>query len=281
VRPLIGAGVEARVPRLEDMAAGAPPAPSAGIVPAAIRVPLAGEVALRDLSLPALTVVLAAADGFNPCAMWVLVFLIGLVAGMRDRRRMWLLGGVFLFASAAVYFLFMVAWLNLLLLLGMIVWIRVGIGLLALAGGGYYLREFFTNPEAVCEITAPERRRRVLHWLRELARMDALWLALAGIVLLAVAVNLVELFCSAGIPAVYTQVLALSELATWQYHAYLLLYVAVFMLDDLVVFGVALKTLEVTGLTTRYSRWSHLIGGVVLIGIGAALIVRPEWLMWG
>ncbi|MCL4800145.1 MAG: hypothetical protein KJ025_11205 [Burkholderiales bacterium] len=281
VRPLFGPGVRPEPPRFAPAPPAAAPAGAIPAVAGSVRLPLLGEVGLRELSLPALTVVLAAADGFNPCAMWVLVFLIGLVAGMRDRRRMWLLGGVFLLASAAVYYLFMAAWLNVLLLVGMIVWIRIGIGLLALAGGGYYLREFFVNPEGVCKVTAGEGRRRTLDRLRELARMDALWIALGGIVVLALAVNLVELFCSAGIPAVYTQVLALSPLATWQYHAYLALYVVVFMLDDLVVFFVALKTLEVTGLTARYSRWSHLVGGVVLVGIGAALIARPEWLMWG
>ncbi|MCZ7562586.1 MAG: hypothetical protein M5U08_01290 [Burkholderiales bacterium] len=280
VRPLVGPGVRPEPPRF----AAAPPAMPVGgasAVAGSVRLPLLGAIGLRDLSLPALTVVLAAADGLNPCAMWVLVFLIGLVAGMRDRRRMWLLGGVFLLASAAVYYLFMAAWLNVLLLVGMIAWIRIGIGLLALAGGGYYLREFIANPEGVCKVAADPGRRRTLDRLRALARTDALWTALGGIVLLAFAVNLVELFCSAGIPAVYTQVLALSPLATWQYHAYLALYVVVFMLDDLIVFFVALKTLEVTGLTARYSRWSHLVGGIVLVGIGAALIARPQWLMWG
>ena len=98
---------------------------------------------------------------------------------------------------------------------------------------------------------------------------------------LAFAVNLVELLCSAGIPAVYTQVLALSNLPVWQYYAYLALYILVFMLDDLFVFVVAMKTLQVTGATTRYVRYSHLAGGAVLLAIGALLLLRPEWLMFG
>ena len=101
------------------------------------------------------------------------------------------------------------------------------------------------------------------------------------ILALAFAVNLVELLCSAGIPAVYTQVLALSNLPTWQYYAYLALYIIVFMLDDLFVFVVAMKTLQITGIGTGYSRFSHLAGGVVLLAIGALLLLRPEWLMFG
>lgn len=250
-------------------------------MPQTIPVPLFGEVRTADLSLPVLTLVLGALDGFNPCAMWVLVFLIGLLVGMQDRARMWVLGTAFIMGSAAVYFLFMAAWLNFLLFIGSVVWVRAAVALVALGGGYYYLREYFRNPEAVCKVTAPEARKRVFESLRRLALESRFWVALAGIMALAFAVNLVELLCSAGIPAVYTQVLALSQLPQWQYYAYLALYILVFMLDDLFVFVVAMKTLQITGMTTRYSRFSHLAGGIVLFAIGALLLLRPGWLMFG
>jgi thiol-disulfide isomerase/thioredoxin len=267
-------------------AAAAPPASAAPggvqrVVPETIRLPFVGEVRTTDVSLPVLTIALAALDGFNPCAMWVLVFLIGLLVGMQDRFRMWTLGSAFIAGSALVYFLFMAAWLNFLLFVGAVVWVRAAVALVALGGGFYYLREYFRNPNAVCEITAPAARRRVFESLRSLASEQRFWLALAGILALAFAVNLVELLCSAGIPAVYAQVLALSEIPAWQYYAYLALYILVFMLDDLFVFVVAMKTLQVTGVTTRYVRFSHLAGGIVLLAIGALLLLRPELLMFG
>ena len=279
-------------PTLSGLAAGAGPADAPGtqapegrgarrMIPPTISVPLLGEIRTADLSLPALTVVLGALDGFNPCAMWVLVFLIGLLIGMQDRVRMWALGSAFLAASAAVYFLFMAAWLNFLLFIGAVVWVRAAVALVALGGGFYYLREYFRNPDAACKVTAPEARKRALERLRHLALESRFWLALAGIVALAFAANLVELLCSAGIPAVYTQVLALSHLPAWRYYAYLALYILVFMLDDLVVFVVAMNTLQIAGMTTRYSRFSHLAGGAVLLAIGALLLLRPEWLMFG
>ena len=251
------------------------------MIPPSISVPFIGEIRTADLSLPLLTVLLGALDGFNPCAMWVLVFLIGLLLGMQDRFRMWVLGTAFIAGSALVYFLFMAAWLNFLLFIGAVVWVRAGVGLVALGGGFYYLREYFQNPDAACKVTAPQARRRVFESLRKLATESRFWLALAGIVALAFVVNLVELLCSAGIPAVYTQVLALSHLPVWQYYAYLWLYILVFMLDDLFVFVVAMKTLQITGVTTRYARFSHLAGGAVLLAIGALLLLRPEWLMFG
>jgi glutaredoxin len=254
------------------------PQQRAARVPEALRVPLLGEVRTASLSLPALTALLAAADGFNPCAMWVLVFLLGLLAGMKDRARMWLLGIAFVAASALVYLLILGAWLNVLLLAGTLAFVRMAIGIVALAGGAYYVREFVTNADMKCEVSASPRRRRALERLKGLAQRPDLAAALAGIVLLAFAVNLVEFMCSAGIPAVFAQVLALSDLAPWEYAAYLGLYVGVFMLDDLVVLVAALKTLEVTGLTGRYARWSNAVGGAALLAIGALLLFRPEWL---
>ena len=247
-------------------------------VPKVLSLPVFGEVSLAHVSLPVLTIMLAAIDGFNPCAMWTLVFLISLLVGLRDRFRMWVLGSIFIGASAAVYYLFMAAWLNVLLFLGMLFWIRLLVGFLALGGGGYYLHEYFVNPEAICKVTTPGARRRVLEKLRSLAVERSFVLAAAGIVLLAFVVNLVELICSAGIPAVYTQVLVLSNLSSWQYHAYLSLYILVFMLDDLFVFFIAMKTLQVTGLTGAYVRHAHAIGGAVLIVIGLMLLFKPEWL---
>lgn len=248
------------------------------VAPKVLKLPVFGEISLAHVSLPMLTLMLAAVDGFNPCAMWTLVFLISLLIGLRDRFRMWVLGGIFIAASSAVYYLLMAAWLNALLFLGMLLWIRLAVGLLALGGGGYYLHEYFFNPEAVCEAAAPGARRRVFDNLRALAGERSFLLAAAGITLLAFAVNLVELICSAGIPAVYTQVLALSNLPSWQYHAYLSLYILVFMLDDLIVFIVAMKTLQITGLTGIYVRHAHAVGGVVLIAIGLLLLFKPEWL---
>jgi hypothetical protein len=155
----------------------------------------------------------------------------------------------------------------------------LAVGLVALGGGFYYLR-YFQNPDAVCKVTAPAARRRVFESLRKLATESRFWLALAGIVALAFAVNLVELLCSAGIPAVYTQVLALSQLPAWQYYAYLSLYILVFILDDLFVFVVAMKTLQITVHNPLPVRFAHLAGGGVLLAIGALLLLR-EWLMFG
>lgn len=246
-----------------------------------ITVPLAGEIDVRSFSLPLLTVVMGFLDGFNPCAMWALIFLIGLLLGMRNRARMWLLGSVFIVASAFVYFLFMAAWLNIILFFGLVIWVRIGIGLIALAGGVYSVTDAVLNPEISCKMTDDERRRQFRVRLRNVIGQHSLLLSMVGIALLAFMVNLVEIVCSAGFPAIYTQVLSLNALPTWKYYAYILLYIFVFMLDDLIVFFAAMLTLEITGATTTYVRYARLLGGLLMLLIGALLIFRPQVLMFG
>jgi glutaredoxin len=247
-------------------------------LPAQLHLPLFGEVSTAQLSLPLITVLLAAIDGFNPCAMWVLVFLLGILAGVRDRRRMWLIGCTFVAASAAVYLLILGAWLQVFLWLGALPLLRFLMGGVALAAGAYYLRQFASNPGGVCHVTAAPARRHLLAKLRALVLQPGSVLALAGVVLLAVVVNAVELMCSAGVPAVFTHLLAQAGLSAPAYFGYLLLYVFVFMLDDLVVLALALKTLELTGLAGAHGRWASLLGALMLFAIAAIIFLRPGWL---
>lgn len=243
-------------------------------------IPLLGEIDAVKVSLPLLAVVMGILDGFNPCALWTLLFLLSLLIGMASRVRMWVLGSAFIIASALVYFLFMTAWLHLILFLGFILWVRIAIAALALGGGGFSMYKG-SKRESGCLVEGSEGREKVFDRLRAAVSQHNFFLALLGIVALAFAVNLVELVCSAGLPAVFTQVLALNHLSSWQSYALIALYIFFFMIDDLFVFIATMVTLHMTGLTTKYTRLSHLIGGAVMIVIGILLIFKPEWLMFG
>jgi cytochrome c biogenesis protein CcdA/glutaredoxin len=245
-----------------------------------VDVPVLGSIDIEKMSLPALAVVLGVLDGFNPCAMWVLLFLISMLLGMKNRGRMWVLGFAFIASSAAVYFIFMAAWLNLILFLGFLMWIRLLIGGVALAGGLYSVRDFFVNKEGGCKVTNDKKRQRIFSRIKDIIGQKNFLAAVIGIVVLAFMVNLVELVCSAGLPAIFTQVLTLNDLPVWQYYGYILVYIFFFMVDDLFVFVVSMKTLELTGLTTRYTRYSRLVGGVLMLLVGILLVLKPEYLMF-
>lgn len=246
-----------------------------------IDLPIIGKINAFDFSLPLLAIIIGALDGFNPCAMWTLLFLISLLMGLKSRRRMFILGSAFIVASSAVYFMFMAAWLQLILFLGFVFWVRLAIGAVAIAGGGHSLYSFFTEKGSGCKVTGSEKRQQIFERMKAIAQQNSLYLALGGIVLLAFAVNLVELVCSAGFPALFTQVLSLSELATWQYYAYIALYIFFFMLDDMIIFAIAMFTLQATGISTKYGRVSKLVGGILMLIIGLLLIFKPDLLMFG
>ncbi len=248
-----------------------------------IELPFFGKINALNFSLPLLAIIIGTLDGFNPCAMWTLMFLISLLLGMKSRHRMWALGSTFIVASAAVYFLFMAAWLQLILFLGFVIWIRTIIGLLAVTGGGLNILNYIKNrnKESGCTVTGSEKRQLVFAKMKAIAHQNSLWLALGGIILLAFAVNLVELVCSAGFPAIFTQVLSLSNLTSWQYYAYIILYIFFFMLDDMIIFAIAMFTLRATGISTKYGKMSKVVGGVLMLIIGLLLIFKPELLMFG
>jgi glutaredoxin len=250
-------------------------------IPEKINFPLIGEITTKNFSLPFLTFIFGALDGFNPCAMWILIFLIGILLGMENKKRMWALGIVFLVASAMAYYAFMAAWLNLVLFIGFIVWIRILIGLLALGGGVYSLRDYFKNKDAICEVGDAEQKGKIAKRLTEAVKKEKFWLALVGVAAVAFGVNLLELVCSAGLPVIYTQILIINGLSGFQYYAYLLLYVFIFMLDDLIVFSVAMLALKPFNGNSKYSRLSRLIGGIIMALIGLIMIFWPELLMFG
>lgn len=242
--------------------------------------PVFGKISPKEVSLPLLAVVIGAVDGFNPCAMWVLLFLISMLIGMKDKRKMWILGLTFLFASAFVYFLFMVSWLKVALSITSIIWIRNIIALVAIGAGSWNLFQFYKHQDSGCTIVKEEKRKKVFTKIRKITEEKKFYLALLGIVALAVSVNLVELACSAGLPLLFTQILAYNDLETWKYFALIILYIIFFLLDDMIVFIVAMKTLEVSGISTKYTKFSHLIGGAILVIIGILLLVKPGLLMF-
>jgi thiol-disulfide isomerase/thioredoxin len=246
-----------------------------------ITLPIIGTIDPKAFSLPVLTIIFGVIDGFNPCAMWVLLFLISILIGMENKRRMWTLGFAFLLTSAFIYFLFMIAWLNVALFIGSIYLIRLLIALVAIGGGFLNLRSFFKKDDGGCKVIDAKKRNKIFTKIKAFTTEKQFILALIGIISLAISVNLVELLCSAGLPVIYTQILILSDLPTISYIGYIALYVLFFLIDDLIVFAIAMTTLQLTGFSTKYNKISHLIGGIVMIIIGILLAFKPGWLMFG
>jgi len=238
-----------------------------------------GELRVTDLGLPLFTITIGLLDGFNPCAMWVLLFLLSLLANLRNRRKMALIAGTFVLVSGLVYFAFMAAWLNIFLLIGLSRAIQIGLGGIALLIGSVNVKDFFALHRGL-SLSIPESAKPGLYArTRQILQAEHLAGALAGVVLLAGFVNLVELLCTAGLPALYTQILTMQQIPAWKYYAYLGLYNLAYVFDDSLMVILAVITLSRTKLQERAGRWLKLTSGLVMVGLGAILLLQPKWLM--
>ena len=244
----------------------------------AIQLPLVGTVNLRRLGLPLFTIVLGLLDGFNPCAMWVLLFLLSMLINLSNRKKMFLIGGVFVAVSGLVYFAFMAAWLNIFFLIGMSRLTQLLLGAIALLVGSLNVKDYFAFGAGL-SVGIPERAKpHIYRRVRQIIRAENLTGALAAVILLALLVNTVELLCTAGIPAIYTRVLTEQALPGWAYYGYLALYNLAYMADDSLMLAIAVVTLSGHKLQERGGRWLKLLSGIVMLALGLVLLLRPEWL---
>ncbi len=244
--------------------------------------PFLGEVEVKSISLPVIAVILGLVDGFNPCAMWILIFLISMLISLKNRKRMLGLGVLFLTTSALIYALFMTAWLKVMLTMTQINLIKIAIGIVALIGAGWNLYSFYKgikNKDTGCEVVNNTKRKKIIDKIRKFTSEKSFILAAIGVITLAISVNFVELACSAGWPLVFTEILALNNLNTPMYVLYIFIYILFYLFDDLIIFFIAVITLKITGISNKYTKYSHLIGGILMLLIGLLMLFKPEWLM--
>lgn len=242
-----------------------------------ITLPIFGEVSLVKTSIPLLAIILGTVDGFNPCAMWVLVFLISIIAELNDRRKIYTLIGTFLMASGILYFLFMTAWLNLFLFVGYVKAITLAIGLSALYFGFTSIYDYIkSGGQAECHVDF-QSQSKTKSKIKTLVSAPLTIATFSGIVLLAFAVNSIEFVCSSALPAIFTQVLTLADISMFSYYMYILLYVLFFMIDDLIIFMFAAFAIEKFA-GDKYAGYCKVIGGVILIALGIFMTFFPNLL---
>ena len=266
-------GLEACQQRV--LAAGSDPA-AADIDGPLLQVPVLGEVVPEQWSLPLLTISLAALDSFNPCAFFVLLFLLSLLVNTRDRRRMLLIGAVFVTISGLVYFVFLAAWLNLFLVAGELRWITLAAGLVAVLIGVLNVKDF-AWPGRGPSLRIPEQARPGLYRrMRELIGMRRLGPALAASVLLALVANSYELLCTAGFPMVFTRVLTLQDLSQAAHYGYIALYSLVYVVPLLLIVVLFVHTLGRRKLQAHEGRALKLLSGLMMLGLGVTLVLAPQ-----
>jgi hypothetical protein len=233
---------------------------------------------VESLGLPLFTVVIGLIDGFNPCATWVLLFLLAMLVNLRSRSRMALIAGTFVVVSGIVYFAFMAAWLTFFMVMGVSQPLRLLLAVVAVFVGAVNVKDFFALGRGP-SLSIPESAKPGLYArVRAILQAEDLAGAMSAIVVLAFIVNLVELLCTAGLPALYTAILTSHGLPPWTYYAYLTLYIAAYMLDDAILVTIGVVSLGKWKLRERAGRSLKLLSGLVMLTLGILLLVRPSWL---
>ncbi|MDD4880290.1 MAG: hypothetical protein PHX10_01825 [Gallionellaceae bacterium] len=258
---------------LEACRSGSPEVVQAGTP---LRLPWLGEVDPDAFSLPVLTVLIAGMDAFNPCAFFVLLFLLSLLAHQHDRRRMLIIGGVFVLFSGLMYFAFMAAWLGLFRVMGSLPWVTGAAGVLALFIGVVNVKDYFAFKEGL-SLSIPEARKAdIFQRGRRILAAGSLPAMLAATILLAVAANFYELICTAGFPMVYTRLLTLHAPDPANHYLYLTLYNLIYVLPLLLIVLAFVRTMGARKLTEREGRLLKLLSGLMMLGLGVLLLVAPE-----
>ena len=246
-----------------------------------MNIPVIGRIDTSKISLPLLTIIIAGLDGFNPCAMWVLTFLLSLLVYTHSRKKMLIVGSIFVITSGVMYFLFMAAWLNFFLLVGYVNILRILVGAIAIIAGLINVKDFFWFKKGV-SLTIPESAKpKLIEKMRRVVRTTQLPATILGTIILAVTANAVEGLCTAGFPAIYTRILTLRNLPTFAYYAYLALYNAIYVIPYALIVAIFVITLGARRLTAKEGKILKLISGLLMLILGALLIFRPEALMFG
>lgn len=246
-----------------------------------VTIPFYGPVNVARYSLPALSLVLGLVDGFNPCAMWVLVLFLTILMEAGSRRRMIEMAGLFIIAEAVMYYLILNAWMTAWDFVGLDAVITPIVGFIAVAAGTFFLYQFY-KADTTCKVGSLESKRKTSEKIKHYATAPMTIVTALGILALAFSVNIIEFACSIGIPQTFTKVLDLNALTWTGKQFYNLLYIIMYMADDIIIFGLALYSFDKIGLTThKYTRASHLIGGTLMIILGLILVINPTLLVFG
>lgn len=234
---------------------------------------LGKTLTLDDVGLPLFTLAMGLLDGFNPCSMWVLILMISLLAPMGNRGRMLAVAGTFVLVEGIAYFVFMAAWLNLFLFIGLSRVSEIIIAAIAILAGLINLKDFWAYGIGFSLSIPKAAKPGIYTRIRAILQAENLIGAITGAVVLAVLVQIVEFLCTSGFPALFTRILTLKEPDVWGYYAYLLLYIAAYMLDDIIVLGVGVVTLSQRRLQEKEGRWLKLMSGLVMVGLGIYLLL--------
>ena len=246
-----------------------------------VNIPIINKtVDLTNYSLLTMSIILGTIDGFNPCAMWVLVLFLTALIAVGNKVKMFRVAGLFILAEAVMYFFILNAWIYAWDFVGLDKLVTPLVGIVGIIGGIFFIRNYLKKGDTLeCEVTDFEQRAKISKKIKDIANKPFTLLTALAIIGLALSVNVIEFACSVGIPQTYTKILQINEVPFWTRQFYTFIYIIGYMVDDIIVFGFALMSINKLQLTTKYSKWVNLFGGILMIILGLIMLIKPSLLI--
>lgn len=242
-----------------------------------IDIPLLGVVDLADRSLLVSTVLIALVDGVNPCSLWVLTVLIALTLNSGSRRRTLVVGVTFITVTAAIYALFIAGLFTVLTVVSFAPWLRALVALVALLFAVVSIKDYFWFRRGLSFTIADQDKPGIYRGMRAiLAQGNNLPAVVGATAVLAAGVSLVEFGCTAGFPVLWTNLLTSQGVGAGTFVLLLLVYMAIYQLDEFLIFGTAVVTLRASRLQETQGRVLKLVGGMLMLALALVMLVRPE-----
>ena len=261
-----------------------PPDPAATSTPASggsnveeITLPIFGKVDLSQKSLFLSTLLIAFVDGVNPCSIWVLTMLLAITMHTGSRKKMLLIGLIFLTVTAAVYALFIAGLFTVLKVVSFIGWIQVVVALVALFFALVNIKDYFWYKQGLSFTIDDKHKPGLYQRMRKL--MDAgesFWGLVGGTIVMAAGVSLVEFSCTAGFPVLWTNLVSAQQVTAGTFVLLLLTYMLVYQLDEMVIFFTAVFTLKSNKMEEKHGRILKLIGGILMLTLAVVMLVKPS-----
>lgn len=247
------------------------------------KIPFFGKIDVNNFSPILLSIVVGTLDGFNACAMVALAFLLTVLVGTGNRKKVLLIGSIFIFVSGLVYFLFITAWLNLFMFIGYLKIINIIISFIIIFFAVFLLKDYLTGivckicdvPEGKKESIFTRIQKKLFIKITQISKTDmSLSLVILTVIIVAAGINLVELVCSLGFPMAYTKILTSHHLSTLSYYLHILVYIFFYMIDDIIIFLIAVFTLKITNISEKYLKFVKLLSGIVLFVLGISMLLK-------
>lgn len=241
-----------------------------------INLPLIGAVDLSGKSLWISTLLISFVDGFNPCSLWVLSILIALTLHTGSRKKVFIIGLIFVTVTALIYALFIAGLFTVLRIMSFVGWIQVAVALIALFFGAINIKDYFFYKEGLSFTIDDSKKPGIYQRMRKVLDASQSFWGLAGAtVLMAAGVSLIEFSCTAGFPVLWTNLVAAQQVTTLTFVGLLVLYMLIYQLDELVIFASAVYTLRASRLEEKHGRILKLIGGVLMLTLAAVMVINP------